>query len=301
MSDELRHMTVAVAVVYDKQHGFLLWNNKRWGGYAFPMKHLEPADDLAQAALSAIDDRDFPLSLPKAAASPLECTGAFGRSDAVKEDTYYDYHVFEIDPGRRLEPAELDPDLRFFTYEQLQAAVNVTWSTRVIATSLVEFQEVVVAVICRNCGSGAEFLLVHNRNYGYFFPAVRRKTHSALEEMAVLAVRFDTSYEREITAKYCREVTNIHASTRFGPRQRQYRFYLCKVTCAGVDLCQPGNALQQSLLALQAAKVAAGQTLGERGYWSWFTVEEMKQRPDMSQDVAAVLPAVVECAEKCQQ
>lgn len=297
MSDPLRHKTVAVAVLYDKQHGFLLWNNKRWGGYAFPMKHVDAGDDPVQAALNAIADRDFPLSLPSATARPLECTGAFGRSDAVKEDTYYDYHVIEIDPGEPLEPANLDPDLCFFSYDQLQAAINVTWSTRVIATSLVDSQEVVVAVISRDCGSGPEFLLVHNRHYGYFFPSVRRKTHGALEEMAIQAVRFDTAYQGEATSKFCREVSDIHASTRFGPRQRQYRFYLCLTTFPGVALCEPGNALEQSLNAFQAAKAAAGESFGGRGYWNWFTVDEIEQRSDMSPDLAVLLAEAVQCVE----
>jgi len=93
-------MTVAVAVVYDKQHGFLLWNNKRWKGYAFPMRHLEPGDSPEIAVLDALGDRDFPLSLPNATARYLECLGAFGYSEGVRVDTYYDYHVMEVDPGQ---------------------------------------------------------------------------------------------------------------------------------------------------------------------------------------------------------
>jgi ryanodine receptor 2 len=299
MSEELRHKTVAVAVIYDKEHGFLLWNNKRWGGYAFPMRHLEPGDDPAQAALTALSDPDFPLSLPNATASPIECSGAFGFSEGAKQDTYYDYHVIEIRPARPLDPATLDPELRFFRYENLQAATNVTWSTRVIATSLVEAQEVVVAVICRRGPSGVEFLLVHNRSYGYFFPAIRRKTHSPLEDMAVQAVRFDTSYGGPLAAKFCREVANIHPSTRFGARERRYRFYLCCVMLEEANPAEPGNALAKALDDLQAAKKNAGQQFGERGYWGWFTLDELHRHPGLSSDVADLLPAVAEAGEMC--
>jgi hypothetical protein len=229
----------------------------------------------------------------------MECTGAFGCSQGAKQDTYYDYHVIEIRPARPLDPAALDPDLRFFTYEQLQAATNVTWSTRVIATSLVEAQEVVVAVICRRGPAGVEFLLVHNRNYGYFFPSIRRKTHSPLEDMAVQAVRFDTSFSGPVTAKFCREVANAHASTRFGARERRYRFYLCCVAIPKADLTESGNALEKALDDWQAAKQQAGQQFGERGYWGWFTLDELRRHPGLSPDVADLWPSVAEAAEKC--
>jgi hypothetical protein len=296
--NKLRHKTVAVAVLYDPVYGFLLWNNKRWGGYAFPMKHMEDGDDPVQTALQAVCDRDFPLDLSDASAGALEEAGWFGFSEGVKEDTYYDYHVAEVSPGQTLAPADLDPDLRFFTYDQLQAAANVTESTRAIATSLVDNQEVVVAVISRERDGQLEFLLVHKSDRGYFFPTIRRKTHGPLEDLAIQAVRFDTSYEGRVQASYCSEGPHQRPGTRYGASNRRYRFYLCQVTFPDVDLCQTGNALEQSLDALEAVKVTANQPFGERDYWSWFTTDEMKQRPDLSPDVAAVLQVAIACAEQ---
>jgi hypothetical protein len=301
MPDELRHMTVAVAVIFDKQHGFLLWNNKRWGGYAFPMRHLEHGADPAEAVLTALSDPDFPVSLPKAAASPIECTGAFGPSLGTGQDTYYDYHVMEIDPGQSLDPAQLDPDLRFFSYEQLQAAHNVTWSTQAITKSLVESQEVVIAVIWRRTAAGLEFLLVHKPSHGYFFSAIRRKTHGSLEDMAVQAVRFDTAYPGQVVAEYGGETLDVHESARFGAGRRSYRMHLCLLEFPGVDLTAPGNALEQALSALQAAQAGCGQKFGPRGYWDWFSVDDLRQRPDMSSQVASVLNTAIALVEEWER
>jgi ryanodine receptor 2 len=68
---------------------------------------------------------------------------------------------------------------------------------------------------------------------------------------------------------------------------------------ADVDLNEPGNALESALDALQADKAAQGQPFGGRGYWDWFSMEELRERPDMSQDVTALLPAVAEAADRC--
>ncbi len=295
---QLRHKTVAVAVIHDPESGFLLWNNKRWNGYAFPMRHLEAGDDPAEAALQAIEDRDFPTSLPGASARPLECTGAFGYSQGAREETYYDYHVVQIHPREPLLPDSLHPDLRFFTYPDLQASSCVTWSTRVIATSLVEYQEVVVGLICRSTSAGAEFLLVYKPGHGYFFPAVRRKTHSSLEEMAGHAVFLDAAYAGDTGAKYLREVLDVHPSNRFGLNRRRYRFYLCLMDFPGLDLTQSGNALEQSLTALQSAKGDQGRKSGARGYWNWFTPDELRDQAEMSPQVAVLLNAVAEAGEK---
>lgn len=298
MSDELRHKTVAVAVIYDPNHGFLLWNNPRWGGYAFPMRHLEPGDRPEQAALDAVASQDFPLSLPHATARPLECLGAFGRSEGVHVDTYYDYHVIEIDPGQPLDPAALDPNVCFFPYHRIQAANMVTWPTRVIATSLVESQEVVIAVIWRRTARGLEFLLVHKRGHGYFFPSIRRKTHGPLEGMAEQAVRFDTGYDGPITAEYAGDDVDRHDSTRFHAGQRRYRYYVCAIQVPKVDLQLPNNPLAKSLNDFETAQRGRGLTFGARGYADWFTVDELKQSPEMSPQVASVLPVVIAAVEK---
>ncbi len=297
MSEQLRHKTVAVAMIYDPNHGFLLWNNPRWGGYAFPMRHLEPGDQPEQAALNALADRDFPLSLPNATARPLECLGAFGYSEAVHVDTYYDYHVIEIDPGQPLDPASMDPNVRFFPYDRIQAANMVTWSTRDIATSLVESQEVVVSVIWQRSPRGLEFLLVDKTGHGYFFPSIRRKTHGPLEGMAEQAVRFDTGYHGPVTAEYAGDAVDVHDSTRFNAGQRRYRYYVCVIEMIEVDLQQPDNPLARELKELEAARLANGLTFDERGYASWFTVDEIKQSRKMSPQVAVVLPVAIAAIE----
>lgn len=293
MSEQLRHKTVAVAVIYDPNHGFLLWNNPRWGGYAFPMRHLEPGDQPEQAALAALADRDFPLSLPNATARPLECLGAFGRSEGVHVDTYYDYHVIEIEPGQTLDTASMDPNVRFLPYDCIQAANMVTWSTRVIATSLVESQEVVVSVIWRRSDRGLEFLLVKKTKNGYFFPSIRRKTHGPLEGMAEQAVRFDLEYQGLVTVEYAGDAVEVHDSTRFNAGKRRYRFYVCVIQLPEVDLRQPDNPLAETMNEFQAARLARGLTVGTRGYADWFTVDEMKQSPEMSPQVAPVLPVAI--------
>ncbi len=298
MSEQLRHKTVAVAVIYDPNHGFLLWNNPRWGGYAFPMRHLEPGDQPEQAALDALADRDFPLSLPNATARPLECLGAFGYSEGVHVDTYYDYHVIEIDPGQPLDLVSMDPNVCFFPYDRIQAANMVTWSTRVIATSLVESQEVVIAVIWRRSPRGLEFLLVYKTGHGYFFPSIRRKTHGSLEAMAEQAVRFDIGYQGPVTAEYAGDAVEVHDSTRFNAEQRRYRYYVCAIQYPEVDLQQPDNPLAETLNKFQASRLASELTFGTRGYADWFTVDEMKQSPEMSPQVASVLPIAIAAVEK---
>lgn len=297
MNGKLRHKTVAVAVLYDQQHRFLLWNNPRWGGYAFPMKHFEPGDDPQQAALSALDPREFPMTLEGVSVEPLECTGTVGTSDAVREETYYDYYVFGAQLASPFNMDKADPNLRLFSYEDLQAATNVTWPTKAIARSLVEFQEAVTVVVHRECNGNAEFLLIYNRNYHYFFPTIRYKTDASVEEIASQAIQLATGYDGDVQTEYCGEVSNMHESTRFGKRERHFRFYLCRATFPSLDLCESNNELEDSLQRMQSTMGREDESSGECGYWVWFTAEEMKQRADMSPDVEWLLAKVIQIAE----
>ena len=163
MGEPLRHKVVSVAVIYDPGQGFLLWNNPRWGGYSFPMKHVDPGDAPARAVLRALDD--VPLTIPNPSAVPLEYIGWAGWSPTAREQTYYDYHVFEVDPGVPASSIVLHPDTRFLAYDSLKAAINVTDSTKFIAESLVERQDVAIAVVSRSDASAKEYLLVYKSNY----------------------------------------------------------------------------------------------------------------------------------------
>lgn len=250
-----------MAVLYDKQRGFLLWNNARWGGYAFPMKQMGEGDDPVQTALQAVNDRDFPLELPNASGDFIERIAADDRSLGTKQKTYYHYYLVEIDPGTEVKPQSLGPDLKFMDYEEITSAINVTWSTETIVESL-KRQEVAVALMFRHVQDELEFLLVRKPR-GYFFPAVRRRGESSAEEMAVEAVRVDTGYPGPVNAEFKREATLVHESTRFGLTERRYIYYLCK-TDAQID-----NG-------------------------TWFTVDDIKNRPDVSPDAKALLPTAIE-------
>src|SRR4051794_32253332 len=119
MKEKLRQRTVAVAVIYDKNSdSYLLWNNKRWRGYAFPMKHFEPTKDVdpSVVALEAINERGCPLSLPNATASPLDLQHHVEKSTSVGKLTGYEYHVTGINPGQPMSTISGDPDLRWFNY-----------------------------------------------------------------------------------------------------------------------------------------------------------------------------------------
>lgn len=299
MGKKLRHKIVAVAVLYDEQRGFLLWNNRRWNGYAFPMRHIDKGMDPKQAALSTLDPREFPMILEGASVEPLECTGAFGISDAMNEETYYDYFIFDVKLKAPLDPNKMDPDLRFFSYEELQAAPNVTWSTQAIARSLVEFQEVVSVVIYRKGKNSIEFLLIFNRNYHYFFPTIRYKTNASPEKIAIQAIQLDIGYDGDVQTVYCGEVCNIHKSSRYGVRDRDCRFHICCAKFPGIQLTESGNELEKSIQSMQAAREKENESFGDSGYWKWFTVEEMRQRADMSPDIDWLLPKAIQIAEGC--
>ena len=66
MNSELRHKTVAVAIMYDQSSRcFLLWHNPRWHGYAFPMKSFDVTSGKSaeQAALDACGEWDIPFPI----------------------------------------------------------------------------------------------------------------------------------------------------------------------------------------------------------------------------------------------
>ena len=249
----IRHKTVAVGVLYDDALGFLLFFNQRWGQYAFAMKKPLADQDLADVALAAFDE-DSPLKFPDASASPAATVGAFGPSGGVGEDTYYDYHVFELDPGQRRGGPATDPNARFFRYPDLIESAEVTWATKEIARALVEGQEACLAVITRISSKGRQFLLVHNPGYGWFFPAARRKTNDPPEVMAAKAVEWDAGYHGELDAQWCGEVPDVHMSHRYGPRRRKYLFHVCRVRVPRVDLT-PGqsNGKRQADNSVRAA------------------------------------------------
>lgn len=280
---------------------FLLWHNQRWHGYAFPMKHFEPAAgvDPAQVVLSALDGREIPLDLPNATSSPLDRHGECEFSEGVHEHTYYDYHVFGIDPGQPIASGSLHPDLRWFTFDELVAAPNVTSSTKAVARSLVEDRKVAVAVIPRTMPTGPEFLLVYNQNYGYFFPATRMKTDTLPAQAVVQALRNDLAYNGEIKIVDQAEVPSLQQSYRFRPRRGRFHFHLCLITFPDeVDLSAPGNALEESVNGLQAALAGRGAPAPPAPYWGWFTADELRTRTDMSRSVETVLATVLQLVER---
>ena len=290
MSDSLQYKSVAVAVIYDASTDkFLLWHNKRWRGYAFPMKKFDPqaGGDPGQAALAALADWDMPLDVSQATASPIDRIIDVSLSDATRRVTIYDQHVYTVNLGRLPSPDDLHPDFRYFTFDELLKAINVTASTQTIAQALVENRKVAVAVIPRTTPRGQEFLLVKNRLGEYFFPSARMKT-SAIPAVAIAnAVVADLGYEAGIDVPRQAEVPAVQESTRFGARLVQFYFHPCLVQFPGVDLNAPGNPLETSLEAAAAAT-------GTNAYAGWFTESELRNRPDMSPSVAVVLNTVLQ-------
>ena len=111
------------------------------------------------------------------------------------------------------------------------------------------------------------------------------------------AVRLDTAYEGAIEATLYGEVADIHRSSRFGPRNRHYRFYVCRISLPGIDLTQLDNAIERSLDALGSAKRQAGHKLGVHGYWKWFTEDEIRHGAEVSATMRTVLLEIVRAAD----
>lgn len=219
----LRHKNVAVAIIYDPQHGFLLWNNKRWGGYAFPMKQFDAASSgsAAETALESLDERELPLNWSNATATPLDRVVELLRSESVRQCTEYDYHVFCIDSGEPL-PDELPPEMRRFSYDELMAALNVTESTKLIAQSLLDDRQVAAAIITRVTNRGHEFLVIQNREREYFFPATRLKLNASPTAAVLRAMPMDLAYDGEIAVVDQTLVECDRPSDRFGRRETRF-------------------------------------------------------------------------------
>lgn len=296
MTKPLRHVTVAVGVVFDPNLGFLLFFNANWKGCTFAMKKCPPDVDPAEMALTALEE-DSPLRFPEAIAEPAAVVGAFGISKRTGEEMYCDYHVYELAPGPAREGPAADQRARFFRYEELLASSQVTWSANEIARALVEFQEVCVGVISRQTAAGREFLLVYHPTYGYFFPAARRKTDSPPEYMAKQAVRWDTAYTGELSATWCEEIPDLHISGRYGDRQRAYRFHVCRVDVCGADLSATGNPLESAIDGFAKALTQANKHFGPHGYGGWFTEAQLTHGAGLSPTLAPILRAALRCAE----
>src|SRR5579863_796186 len=238
MRGTLDHKNVAVAVIYDKASDkFLLWHNKRWHGYAFPMKKFDPdaGDDPGRAAVAALRDWDMELNLSQVSASPLDRVVEVLFSDGTHRTTVYDYHVYGVDVGEAPMPISQHPDFRPFTFDELLTAVNVTSSTQAIARALVENRKVAVTVITRDAPRGREFLLVKNREGQYFFPASRMKDKAIPTIAACYAVAADLGYDAEIEVARQAEVPAVQESMRFGARLVQFYYHPCLVRFPGVD------------------------------------------------------------------
>ena len=291
----IRHLVISVAVIFDQpSQSFLLCHNKRWHGYAFPMKHVEPecGESPTAVALQALNDWSVPASFPHATATPLDYLVETLTSDAVREVTIYDYHVFGVEPGVPL-PSDLHPDLRLFTYQELQDAVNVTPSTKAIARSFIEDRRVASSVIARNGAAGPEFLVVYNENHGYFFPSTRIKTEVYPAEAALEAARLDLGYEGPLNVvAQAPEVPVLKQSPRFGLGERRFHYYICLLKATAVELTAPGNSVETSLNRLAAS-------LGPLPvpYWRWCTEQQLRSDPDMSPSMPAVLLTVLHLVE----
>lgn len=282
----IRHRQVAVAVIYNE--GFLLCHNQRWNGYAFPMKQVEGNQSPAEVALSALEDWDVPAQFPNATATPLDHVVDTLWSDGAREVTVYDYDVFEINTEAPVSKS-LHPDLRWFTYQELQDAVNVTSSTKSIARSFVEDRKIVVSVLTRQASTGLEFLLVHNPQHGYFFPSTRIKSTALPAEIALQAARMDLGYEGSLqVAHQAAEVPALKLSSRFGAAQQRFYYHVCFLEAPNLDLIAPDNALEKSLNEL-ATKL--GSTT--MPYYRWCSENELRTSPNMSPSVSAVLTTVL--------
>jgi hypothetical protein len=290
-------VTVAVGLIYYPDTGFFISYNKNWEQFALPMKNPEDGEDYAQAALRAVAD-DCPVPLPEAAARPLEYVPAVGRSARTREETIYGYHVFEVDPQLDLREEDLGERAKFLTYEQLvdeEQRGLVSWSSKDVTQSMLEFQQVTVAVVVRSAGHGPEFLLVRKSPYsGFFFPAARNTTDANPLEVARKAIRWDTAYDGPIEPGRFEETSDFHFSTRYS-NARVFRFYVTVVSLPRLDLFDPANRLAASLNAYSAALQGAGQLPAGTDYWGWFGIPALEAGTNMSPTIQPLLRVLPRC------
>jgi hypothetical protein len=293
MATNPRFKTVSVGVIHDAKLGFLLIYNPNWDQYTFLMKKPKPGEDLSQVALVALAE-DSPLRFPEAATHRLDQVGTHRKSESVQQDTTYDFHVFELEPGPVREGLVANPNAKFFKYPNLLDDASVSQTTKDVAQAIMERQVAAIAVVSRKKGNTREYLLVDKPRYGYVFPVVRRKQSEAAESLAVRAVHEDTSYDGPLRATWFQEVSDVHDSQRFGGSRRRFTFQVCSVDVTDIDLNVGGNPLEQALEEVQQKKVDAGKPIRARGYWDWFTEDEMRNDPEISPTMETVLTTALE-------
>jgi hypothetical protein len=283
--------------MYDPERGFLLRFNNRWKQYAFIMKKTTPDDDPEALALIALDD-DLSLKFPAASARPLDRVGAIGPSGWTAENTYYDYCVYRLDMGEQRSGSAKGSEAKFFTYGQLQASPEVSWSTKEIAKALVESREIVAAVVLRPSNRGHECLLVDDSpGYGYFFPSAGRRTQDPPDKIAALAVELDTGYTGIVEANWVNEVEFLQTSQRFGQRSVRFRCHVCRADLPGCDLNADSSPLSDALRTVEAREAAKERQFGSLGYWHWFPLEELGSAESVSPTVSAILSEVRRAAD----
>lgn len=200
----LRIQPVAVAMILNETRDkFLLVNNRRWNEYALPMQKVGEKTP-SEAALGAVTDRNFPGNVEGPTAAPITYLHKTFFSAADRVWKAYEYHVFEIALANPLE-APLHPDLRWFSYEELREATNVTKSTKWIAEEVVEQRQIAVAIVTRERAGTKELMLIDNPKYGLFPPASRIKDLSGAGYWARQALRDDVLFDG--TAEPVRTVT----------------------------------------------------------------------------------------------
>jgi len=239
--------------------------NPRWSQYALPMKELSPEADPRTVAIDAIKE-DCPDLANGATASALEYLGGYGPSWGTGQDTYYNFHVFEVTiQGMTAVPAgDLGDRRGFLPYPVLMKKPLVSWGTKAIIRALMETQRVAVAIIRRGSLATAEFLMVEKGNPREFcFPLTRIKEDFRPETAVVDAVRADTGYQGKIEAEFATTIERQRPSRRWN-RQRTYEYCLCKTVLPDIDLFDPSNAMEQALRASGTA-------------YRWVTQDQMAQ------------------------
>jgi 8-oxo-dGTP pyrophosphatase MutT (NUDIX family) len=277
----MREKKVGAAVVMNDLGQFLLTWNSRWNCYAFPMKDVEPDQDvLPPTAIRALED-DLGRRLPHARAEALGYVGKFGYSGSTAEDTLYEHWAYDVSPGEVLTLPTGGGQLpRWVSYDDLAAGPDVGWSTKEVARAFVEDQEVALAVATRLTATETEYLLTWNDNYGgLFFPAMRIKQELKPEATARAVVRSDLGYRGGVVVRCLGEVPEAHYSTRFG-RERAYRFHVCLVSLPDLDLNQPLSLLERRMRA--------------RGLqWRWLTASQLLNPTDPSSPTLEAVRATV--------